>query len=184
MHAVATRAAVAGAAGALVLGLGLAPVDAQVLEPSVSVTGTATCNLDTGHETYALAWSVTNATIVPVADGASVPQGSPGAVDVESAVQSGAWTGPVTITPSFLETGDTGTGTDGPVPNTAGTVTLTVSYFYGGAENGTATGTIELDGTCTAPEPPAPEPEPEPASTVTTRAATAPAVAARPTFTG
>ncbi|MCD9625617.1 hypothetical protein [Rhabdothermincola salaria] len=178
-----SRVGVAGAAVAMVAGLTALPASAGIPQVDVTVTGEATCNLATGHETWTLAWTVSNTTPVLEPFALNSPAGGIGtAIDITSADQSGAWTGSVdTLVGETVLPGDSVMGTDGPVPNTTGTVTLTVGYdFYNGDASGEAVGTIELDGSCEA----------EPTTTTTTvestttTAVAADAVAARPTFTG
>jgi hypothetical protein len=142
----------------------VSPVSAGVIViPGIVVTGTATCDLPTGHGTYQLDWTVRNQLEDPVV--------------VTSAVQSGAWAGPVTVAPSPIPPdGGTGTASDGPVPgDTVGTVTLTVTWHAeeGAEGTDTAVGTIELDGDCICDEPLEPTTTEERAQAV-----------ARPAFTG
>jgi hypothetical protein len=109
----------------------------------VNVTGTAHCNQATGHDTYTLEWTVENTS-------ASY------SLIVQSAVESGAWDGVVSISPNPIPAASDGTGSDGPVPgDTTGTVTLTVDWqlnIVTAVIDGTSTGTIDLDGSCVTPE--------------------------------
>jgi hypothetical protein len=127
------------------------------------VTGTATCNIPTGHDTYQLDWTIEN--VYPT-----------NGLIINSAVQSGAWEGPVVVAPNPILIGASGSASDGPVPgDTVGTVTLTVDWELDAAVavvTGTVIGTIELDGDCTSDEP----------TTTTTQAAAA--AVTRPAFTG
>ena len=168
-------AVVAGAA--MVIGLTALPSSAgDVVQAQVS--GEATCNSATGNPTWTLTWTVTNPPIqVRPANGTS---GNPGeTIDITSAEQSGAFTGSVTdLVGETVVPGDSVMGTDGPVPNTTGTVTLTVDYeFDGGELSGEAMGSVELDGSCVLPTTTV-----EPSTTTT--AVAADAVQAAPAFTG
>jgi len=159
----ATRIVTAAGACLMVLALAVPTASAQVYP--VTVTGQATCGTAGPVGRYTLNWTVTNG------DGLSLT--------VDSAVESGIFTGNVTILPAPIPPSSAGTGTDGPVGNIPGVVTLTVNWTTsaGGTSvgtSGTSTGSITLAGNCVIP-------------TITTVAPTttvAPAVVARPTFTG
>jgi hypothetical protein len=134
-------------------------------ESGLSISGEATCNLETGHETWGLEWSLTN--IGP-------------ASNIDSAIESGAWDGSVTVEPNPIPANSSGSGSDGPVPNgNVGTVTLTVNYTQNGQEK-SAVGTIHLDGSCGTVSPSSLTPLD---STTTTYGGTSGATAT-PTFTG
>jgi len=173
------RVGVAGAAAAMVLGLTALPASAG-RPPVVTVTGEATCNVATGNPTWTLAWTVANDT--PVREQIELNGTAGGSfldIDITSAEQSGAFTGSVTdLVGETVVPGDSVMGTDGPVPNTTGTVTLTVDYeFDGGELSGEAMGSVELDGSCVLPTTTV-----EPSTTTT--AVAADAVQAAPAFTG
>jgi hypothetical protein len=181
---VRSRVGVAMAAGAMVLGVTTLPAGAgdrvPIFEPTVEVTGTARCNLATGHETYQLNWRVENTTEFEVLGGSSAQGLGFGAVEIVAADETGAWTGSIPgMVGQVLEPGDAATGSDGPVPNRAGVVTLTVEYDYE-LSTGTATGTIVLDGSCTNGTPTTPTTP----TTAAPAAAAADAVRVRPAFTG
>ena len=118
------------------VGVGVAPAGAGAT--GVFVTGEAVCDLPTGNGTYQLNWMVENFQDFEIV--------------VDSAVESGAWVGNVTLTPNPIPSTDTATGSDGPVPgDTVGVVTLTVQWSVVGGPSGQAVGQIELDGTCVPP---------------------------------
>jgi len=159
-----TKIAVALAAVATAaVGFGAAPAGAGGA-PAVYVTGEAVCAVPTGHPEYQLNWMVENIQDFEIV--------------IDSAVESGAWTGNVTITPNPIASAGSGTGSDGPVPgDTVGVVTLTVQWSVVGGPSGQAIGEIVLDGTCLLP----------PGTTSTTAAPTTTAAAAAtltPAFTG
>lgn len=157
------RMIVGGLAAGFTLAALLAPAGAGT-PGGLVVSGTATCNLATGHETWTLEWTATN-------DGT-------GAANIDSATESGAWDGSVTLEPNPVTPGSSASGSDGPVPNAnVGTVTLTVEYTQQGTPL-TAMGSVTLDGSCTD-TPPTSETTTTP-STGEVRAETI----ARPSFTG
>ena len=95
-------------------------------------------------------------------------------------MQSGAATGSVPdLVGVTLLSGDDVSGMAGPVANTAGTVTLTVTYSWDYLQEPgfTAEGTVELDGSCVPPTTPT-------TAAPTTLAPAAAAVTAAPAFTG
>lgn len=148
------------------LALWATPVSAGTVQ-GLTVGGRATCNVPTGHETYTLDWTVTAGSPPgAVQNQPALPIGP----QIISAVESGAFTGTVTFTPNPVGWNTTSSGTDGPVPNVAGTVTLTVTYTELNGPQVTATGTIVLDGLCRLP--------------VTTTTAPVAVAATQPSFTG
>lgn len=149
-------AVAAGALGALALVPAL-PASSQQ-QPLLEVTGQAVCSTAGPVGRYQLDWTVVNN--LPAPNGPNSLRDAQGAAIVNdlqiiSAVESGAFTGTVTITPNPIPAQSSGTGSDGPVPgSTSGVVTLTVqvSFFDGNATvNEQLTGTITLAGDCTVP---------------------------------
>jgi hypothetical protein len=164
----ATRIATAAGAAALALAFTVPTASAQVYP--VTVTGQATCGTAGPVGRYTLTWTVTNG------DGLSLA--------IDSATESGVFTGTVTITPNPIPASGSGTGSDGPVGNVAGQVMLSVAWTAGGSGTlpgtpGTSTATITLAGDCVIP----------PVSTTSTTLAPTTTVAAvavvtAPKFTG
>ena len=173
---VSARVGAVVAVAAMVIGLTALPSSAgDVVQAQVS--GEATCNVATGNPTWTLTWTVSNPEILR-AEGANGAAGLGETIDIISAEQTGAYTGSVTdLVGETVMPGDSVMGTDGPVPNTTGTVTLTVDYeYFGGEVSGQAVGSVELDGSCVLPT--------TTVDSTTTTAVAADAVAARPAFTG
>ena len=174
-----TRVGAAVAVAAMAIGLTALPSSALRPPLPVTVTGEATCNLATGNPTWTLTWTVTNPPVeVQNLDGNGVSGNPSETIDITSADQTGAWTGSVDdLVGETVMPGDSVMGTDGPVPNTTGTVTLTVDYeYFGGELMDQAVGSVELDGSCVLPT--------TTVDSTTTTAVAADAVAARPAFTG
>jgi hypothetical protein len=144
----------------------------------VTLSGTASCNADTGHATWTLHWTIlNNAThVVPQ----RVPQVVFDAIQVNFATESGLVDGDITdaVTPNPIPGGGTATATDGPVPNAVGDVTLDIGWSsdFGGVD-GNNTATVHLDGTCVLVEATTVAPTTAPPAVNT-------AVAAAPAFTG
>lgn len=174
MNRVLTRLAVAGAATATVLALTPTAANAGATGP-FTVTGQAVCDTAGPVGRYQLNWTVTNVSQAPFT--------------IDSATESGAFTGTVTLTPNPVPALGSATGSDGPVPGTTtGVVTLNVNYTQGQIQ-GNRTGTITLDGTCVIPSTTssvAPTTTAQSSTTTTTKATTTTvqAATATPKFTG
>lgn len=176
MNKLVRRALIAAAAGGMVLGVSAVPASAGLTAP-ISISGEAVCNVATGHETYTLNWTITNLTPAQVAgtNGAAAY----GDVNIVSATESGAWTGTVTFTPNPVVFDGQSTGSDGPVPNVAGTVVLSVDWSSATLDqSGTTTAEVTLDGNCVNPT------TTTTAAPTTTMSVQAAAVTAAPKFTG
>lgn len=178
MNGILRRAAVACAAVGLVVGVSALPASAGFPDPVVEVTGVVACDLTTGA--YLINWTVSNDTPVPSQPDAAVPAAlSPDQITITAAVQSGAATGSVPdLVGVTLLSGDDVSGTAGAVANSAGTVTLTVTYSWDYLQEPgfTAEGTVELV-SCVPPTTPT-------TAAPTTLAPAAAAVTAAPAFTG
>ena len=184
MFKYATRLTAVAAIVPIGLALSAVPGQAQVASGDVTVTGTATCNVDTGHPTWTLHWTIDNTVTIEIPGAAPLgshptPQivGTPAVVEIESADESGLIEADILsgVAPNPIPADGSAAATDGPVPNAGGDITLSVGWATDGAK-GTAEGTIHLDGTCVLPD-------------VTVAPTTAPpavktAVAAAPAFTG
>jgi hypothetical protein len=135
------------------------PASAGEINPVV-VSGSATCDVDA----YQLDWTIQN------------NDGTNGVI-ITSALQSGAWEGPVAPAPNPIPAGGSASASDGPVPgDTVGTVSLTVGWqvdIVTAVVTGTSLGTIDLAGDCVPDEPTTTTTTEERAETVT-----------RPAFTG
>ena len=176
------RLVVGAAAVSMFLALASTPSNAVPVNWSgaVTVTGTASCNAGTGHPTWTLHWTIANTLAYE-----QVTSGITNAalVSVSVVVQSANETGLVTtdilsaVNPTTIPADGTATATDGPIPNATGDVTLSVGWATDGNQ-GTAAGTVHLDGTCVLAEPTTVAP------TTTAPAAVKTAVAAAPSFTG
>ena len=181
MNGILRRAVVACAAVGLVVGVSALPASAGFPDPVVEVTGVATCDPATGA--YMIDWTVSNDTPVHSQPDAATPAAlSPDQITTTAAVQSGAATGSVPdLVGVTLLSGDDVSGMAGPVANTTGTVTLTVTYSLDFFEEPgfTAEGTVELDGSCVPPTTPTTA-----APTTMAPAPAAAAVTAAPAFTG
>ena len=177
MNKLVRRALTAVAAGGMVLGVSAVPASAGLQAP-ISITGEAVCNLATGHETYSLNWTITNLIQNLPASTTNTPAAY-GDVNIDSATESGAWTGSVTFTPNPVAIGEQSTGSDGPVPNVAGTVVLSVDWSVNSLDqSGTTTAEVTLDGNCVNPT------TTTTAAPTTTMSVQAAAVTASPKFTG
>jgi hypothetical protein len=171
-----SRLAIVAAVVSISFAVSAAPSQALVATTgSITVTGTATCNADTGHPTWTLHWTITNTIAVVESQDPLVT--SPISMGVDTANESGLVTADIkaAVTPNPIPADGSSTATDGPVPNAVGDITLTVEWSTEGP-SGTSVGTIHLDGSCVLTEP-------------TTTQTTAPpaakaAVAAQPAFTG
>jgi hypothetical protein len=146
--------------------------DAQQEPVNVTVTGVAVCSTAGPVGRFQLNWTVAN--------------GNSGDLTVTDANESGDFTGTVTISPNPIPANSSGTGSDGPVGNISGTVTLTVDWSFGTdpAVTGSATGTITLAGDCVIPDATTAAPTTTATSTSTTPPASVAAVNAVPSFTG
>ena len=179
-----TRAAAVGAIVPLALALSALPGHAQTATGDVTVTGTATCNAETGHPTWTLHWTIANTVAIEIpsvrSNGSAHAEiaTTPVAVQVDSAVESGLITNDITagVAPNPIPADSSATATDGPVPNATGVITLTVSWSTEG-DKGTSDATVRLDGTCVLVEPTT-------AAPTTAPPAVKQAVAAAPAFTG
>lgn len=157
------------AAGVLACVIALTPATSNAGSPiMISVSGTATCGTAGPVGRYTLNWTVTN--------------NSSAAVQITSAVESGAFVGNVTFTPNPIPASQSATGSDGPVDNTSGVVTLTVDASIVGGPSTQVTGTIQLAGNCVIPTTTTTATV-APSSTSTTKT-TARAVVVSPRFTG
>lgn len=179
MSKYAVRLAAAAALVPISLALSALPGQAQQVTGTIDVTGTATCNADTGHETWTLHWTITN-TLESNVPG-RVPAGPalvPITFDVTAADETGVVSADIlaAVDPDPIPGASSGLASDGPVPNQVGSVTLTVSGFELGTDiRHDATGTIDLDGSCLIPVTMPPTTAPPAAKA---------AVEARPAFTG
>lgn len=137
------------------------------------VVGVAQCDTAGPVGRYQINWTVTNNSAFPVT--------------VTSAVESGAVTGNVTLSPNPINSEENATGSDGPFPGTTtGVVTLTVTANGQGQPGEQSIGTVQLPGTCAVAA--------SSTTTSTTTTTTAPgststsaatrAVAVTPRFTG
>ena len=187
MFKYATRLAAVAAIVPISLALSAMPSHADT-DQGVTLTGTATCNVATGHATWTLHWTIDNQASHEVVD--ALPRGgaSPQSTDfdditVESADESGLVTADIlsAVTPNPVPAREMATATDGPVPNAVGDVTLDITWTNNQTD-GANTATVHLDGSCVLPDVPttvAP-------TTTTTKAppAVKTAVVAKPAFTG
>jgi len=184
MFKYAPRLAAVAAIVPIALALSAVPGHADT-DQGVTLTGTATCNADSGGDaTWTLHWTIDNQASHEVADALPLSGGvAPQSTDfdditVSSAVQSGLVTADITSNfPDPVPARETATANYAPVPNAVGDVTLDISWTDTQVD-GSNTATVHLDGSCVVP-------------VVATTAAptTAPpavktAVAAAPAFTG
>jgi hypothetical protein len=181
MFKYASRLAAIAAVVPISLALSAVPSHALVVNGgSVTVTGTATCNAATGHPTWTLHWTIDNT--ISIETPTRVPQIvlTPELIDINTADESGLVTADIlsAVSPNPIPANGSATATDGPVSNELiGDVTLTVGYS-GEFIEGSANGTVHLDGTCVLVEPTTLAP------TTTAAPAVKTAVAAAPAFTG
>jgi len=184
MFKYATRLAAVAAIVPISLALSAMPSHA-VTDNGVTLTGTATCNVATGHATWTLHWTIDNQVSHEVA--AALPRGgaSPQSTDfdditVSSADESGLVTADIlsAVTPNPVPAREMATATDGPIPNAVGDVTLDITWTSTQAD-GSNTATVHLDGSCVLPDVPTTV-----APTTTAPPAVKTAVAAAPAFTG
>lgn len=179
-----SRLAAIAAVVPISLALSAMPSHAQVANGgSVTVTGTATCNAQTGHPTWTLHWVIDNTVTVNLID--RVPQVATGTqVNVTAADESGLATTNLqsSVSPNPIPANTSAAATDGPVPNAVGDVTLTITYVIGDAVGGTVHGAVHLDGTCVVVAPTTVAPTTVAPTTAPPAVKTA--VTAAPAFTG
>ncbi len=187
MFKYATRLAAVAAIVPISLALSAMPSHADT-DQGVTLTGTATCNVATGHATWTLHWTIDNQASHEVPNPPSRSGGaSPQSTDFDDiTVSSADETGLVTahilnaVTPNPVPARGVATATDGPVPNAVGDVTLHISWTNTNTQTaGANTATVHLDGSCVLPDVPTTV-----APTTTAPPAVKTAVAAAPAFTG
>lgn len=184
MFKYATRLVAVAAIVPISLALSAMPSHADTSQ-GVTLTGTATCNVATGHATWTLHWTIDNQASHEVPD--ALPRGgaSPQSTDydditVSSAGESGLVTANIlsVVSPNPVPARSVATATDGPIPNAVGDVTLHITWTRT-QTGGSNTATVHLDGSCVLPDVPTTV-----VPTTTAPPAVKTAVAAAPAFTG